>query len=43
MFSSIIPQSVAEGVKTLHEGDRVTFDVKEGPKGLEAKNVVKIS
>ncbi|MDQ3918459.1 MAG: cold shock domain-containing protein [Acidobacteriota bacterium] len=34
---------VAEGFKTLSEGDRVSFDVVEGPKGLEAKNVVKIS
>jgi CspA family cold shock protein len=28
---------VAEGYKTLHEGDRVTFDIVEGPKGLQAK------
>ena len=34
---------VAEGVKTLHEGDRVTFDVAEGPKGMQAINVVKVS
>jgi CspA family cold shock protein len=34
---------VAEGFKTLAEGDRVSFDVVEGPKGLQAKNVVKIS
>jgi len=34
---------VGEGRKTLSEGDRVTFDVVEGPKGLQAKNVVKIS
>jgi CspA family cold shock protein len=34
---------VGEGYKTLNEGDRVTFDVVEGPKGLQAKNVVKIS
>jgi cold shock protein len=33
----------AEGFKTLAEGDRVSFDVIEGPKGLQAKNVVKIS
>ena len=33
----------AEGFKTLAEGDRVTFDVVEGPKGPQAKNVVKIS
>ena len=34
---------VAEGFRTLAEGDRVSFDVAEGPKGLQAKNVVKIS
>jgi cold shock protein len=32
----------AEGFRTLAEGDRVNFDVVEGPKGLQAKNVVKI-
>ena len=35
--------SVAEGFKTLSEGDRVSFDVVEAPKGLQARNVVKIS
>ena len=34
---------VAEGYRTLHEGDQVTFDVVEGPKGLQATNVVRIS
>jgi CspA family cold shock protein len=34
---------VAEGFRTLNEGDRVSFEVVEGPKGLQAKNVVKIS
>src|ERR1700716_1384413 len=34
---------IAEGFRTLNEGDRVSFDVVEGPKGLQAKNVVKIS
>jgi cold shock protein len=34
---------VAEGPRTLHEGDRVSFDVVEGPKGLQTKNVIKIS
>jgi cold shock protein len=40
-----VPQTsiVAEGFRTLNEGDRVSFDVVEGPKGLMAKNVVKIS
>lgn len=34
---------VAEGRKVLHEGDRVSFEVVEGPKGLQARNVVRIS
>ena len=34
---------IAEGFRTLSEGDRVSFDVAEGPKGLQAKNVVKLS
>jgi CspA family cold shock protein len=34
---------LARGVTTLREGERVGFDVVEGPKGLQAKNVVKIS
>ena len=34
---------VAEGIRTLKEGDRVSFEVVEGPKGLKATNVVKIS
>ncbi len=28
------------GFKTLQEGQAVTFDVEEGPKGLQASNVV---
>ncbi|MEW5702535.1 MAG: cold-shock protein [Candidatus Zixiibacteriota bacterium] len=28
-----------EGFKTLREGDRVVFDVVDGPKGLQATNV----
>ena len=27
------------GFKTLKEGQKVTFEVEEGPKGLQAKNV----
>ena len=40
-----VPQAsiVADGFRTLSEGDRVSFDVVEGPKGLRATNVVKIS
>lgn len=34
---------IVEGFRTLAEGDRVSFEVVEGPKGLQAKNVVKIS
>jgi len=29
-----------DGFRTLREGDRVTFDVVDGPKGLQAANVV---
>ncbi len=35
-YSSI----VAEGFKTLVEGQRVQFDIEEGNKGLRAVNVV---
>ena len=37
-FSSIS----GDGFRTLTEGDRVEFDVAEGPKGKQATNVVKI-
>ena len=30
----------AEGFKTLKEGQKVSFDVAEGPKGPQASNVV---
>jgi CspA family cold shock protein len=36
-FSAI----VAEGYRTLNEGDEVTFDVEDGERGQLAKNVVK--
>lgn len=36
-FSSI----VGEGFKTLNDGDKVNFEVVQGKKGKEAKNVQK--
>jgi CspA family cold shock protein len=33
----------AEGFRSLAEGDRVEFEVKQGPKGLQAANVRKIA
>ena len=30
-----------EGFKSLAEGDAVEFEVQQGPKGLQASNVVK--
>ena len=31
---------VADGFKTLEEGQKVTFDLEQGHKGLQAVNVV---
>ncbi len=30
------------GFKSLNEGDEVEFEVAQGPKGLQAKNVIKV-
>lgn len=30
-----------EGYKSLNEAEKVTFEVEQGPKGLQAKNVTK--
>lgn len=32
----------ANGYRTLNEGERVEFDVKQGPKGLQAENVRRV-
>jgi CspA family cold shock protein len=37
-FSAI----AGDGFKSLAEGDRVTFEVTKGPKGLQAANVRKV-
>jgi CspA family cold shock protein len=31
-----------DGFKSLDEGDRVQFEVQQGPKGLQAANVQKV-
>ncbi len=31
-----------EGYRTLEEGDKVQFEVEQGPKGLQATNVSKV-
>ncbi|MBI3963853.1 MAG: cold-shock protein [Candidatus Kerfeldbacteria bacterium] len=40
-YSAIEPQRT--GFKTLIEGQDVAFDVQEGPRGLAAMNVAKLS
>lgn len=32
----------ADGYRTLNEGDAVEFEVQQGPKGLQASNVVRV-
>ncbi len=32
----------SEGYKTLEEGEKVEFEITDGPKGDQAKNVVKL-
>ena len=31
-----------DGFKSLAEGDKVTFEVTKGPKGLQAANVIRV-
>ena len=33
---------MSEGFRSLNEGDRVSFEVVNGQKGLQARNVVRI-
>jgi CspA family cold shock protein len=32
---------VSEGFRTLNQGEKVNFEVVQGPKGLQARNVVR--
>jgi len=32
----------SEGFRSLNQGDRVSFEVTTGPKGLQARNVVRL-
>ena len=33
---------LAEGYRSLNEGDRVSFEAVQGQKGLQARNVVRV-
>jgi len=33
---------VGDGFKSLAEGDKVTFEITRGPKGLQAANVTRV-
>jgi len=33
---------LSEGFRSLNEGDRVSFEVVQGQKGLQARNVVRL-
>ena len=33
---------VGEGYKTLNQGDKVQFEIEQGPKGLQAAKVSKV-
>jgi len=37
--SATTPPIQADGFRTLAEGQKVTFDITRGPKGLQAQNV----
>ena len=32
---------MAEGFRTLNQGERVNFEIVQGPKGLQARNVLR--
>jgi CspA family cold shock protein len=32
---------VADGFRTLNQGERVNFEIIQGPKGLQARNVMR--
>ena len=33
----------SDGFKSLNEGEKVTFDIKEGQRGLQAVNITKLA